>query len=161
MIQISTAARIATAAPMITCTVIAVVPWKPNTQGETSVHNPTMRFSHSSQTANAASAAIASAAMTMPAIMAFSEALPASNPNIQGEKNRNAPRTRLATSHHFAFVQFSIMTPSTGGFPVPLNRTPAVGLPQQFYLFDELAGVARSAGLDGREISALSPPPEY
>jgi len=46
------------------------------------------------------------------------------------------------------------MTPSTGGFPVPVNRTAAVGVPQQFYLFDELAGVARSAGLDGRYISA-------
>jgi hypothetical protein len=44
------------------------------------------------------------------------------------------------------------MTPSTGGFPVPVNRTVAVGVPQQFYLFDELAGVARSAGLDGRYI---------
>jgi len=32
IIQSSIAARIATAAPMITCTVIAVVPWKPNTQ---------------------------------------------------------------------------------------------------------------------------------
>jgi hypothetical protein len=42
IIQISIAARIATAAPMITCTVIAVVPWKPKTQGETSVHNPTI-----------------------------------------------------------------------------------------------------------------------
>jgi hypothetical protein len=38
IIQSSIAARIATAAPMITCTVIAVVPWKPKTQGETSVH---------------------------------------------------------------------------------------------------------------------------
>ena len=116
-IQSSIAARMATAAPMTTWTVIAVVPWKPNTQGETSVHNPTMRFSHSSQTANAASAAIASTAMTMPAIMAFSEALPASNANIQGEKNRIAPRTRFATSHNFAFVQFSIMTPSIEGSP--------------------------------------------
>ena len=41
-------------------TVIAVVaPWKPRTQGETRTHNPTIRFSHSSQIANAASAAIA------------------------------------------------------------------------------------------------------
>src|ERR1700704_4914427 len=40
-----------------------------------------------------------------------------SNPNIQGEKNRIAPRTRFATSHNFAFVQFSIMTPSIEGIP--------------------------------------------
>jgi hypothetical protein len=33
------------------------------------------------------------------------------------------------------------MTPSIGGFPVPINRTAAVGVPQQFYLFDELAGM--------------------
>jgi hypothetical protein len=32
------------------------------------------------------------------------------------------------------------MTPSTGGFLIPINRTAAVGVPQQFYLFDELAG---------------------
>jgi hypothetical protein len=44
------------------------------------------------------------------------------------------------------------MTPSTGGFPVPFNRTAAVGVPQQFYLFDELAG-ERSAGLDYRRAS--------
>src|ERR1700745_381518 len=136
IIQSSIAARMATAAPMITWTVIAVVPWKPNTQGETSVHKPTMRFSHSSQTANAAKAAIASTAITMPAIKAFSEAIPVPYPNIHGEKNRMAPRIRLATSHHFAFVQFSIMTPSTEGFPVPINRTAAVGVPRQFCLFD-------------------------
>src|ERR1700746_248599 len=59
IIQSSIAARIATAAPITTCTVIAVVPWKPNTQGETRAHKPTTRFSHSSHTANAASAAIA------------------------------------------------------------------------------------------------------
>src|SRR5713101_2468299 len=47
MIQISTAARIATAAPMITCTVIAVVPWKPNTQGEKNRHAPRIRFATS------------------------------------------------------------------------------------------------------------------
>src|SRR6266568_2742565 len=119
IIQSSMAARIATAAPMTTWTVIAVVPWKPNTQGETRTHSPTMRFSHSSQTANAASAAIASTAMTMPETKAFSETFPASNPNIQGEKNRNAPRTKFATSHNFALVQFSIqfsMTPSIEGF---------------------------------------------
>jgi hypothetical protein len=48
------------------------------------------------------------------------------------------------------------MTPSTGGFPIPINRTAAVGVPQQFYLFDELAGVARSAGLDCGEIPGAS-----
>src|SRR5258707_12072473 len=68
-----------------------------------------------------------------------------------------APRIRFATSHHFAFVQFPIMTPSTGGFPVSINRTAAVGVPQQFYLFDELAGVARSAGT-GRCRSEAAPP---
>src|SRR3982074_2005336 len=117
MIQLSAAARIATAAPMITCTVIAVVPWKPNTQGETSVHNPTMRFSHSSQIAKAARAAIA-----MPAILAFSEAFPASNPNIQGEKNRHAPRIRLATSQNFALLQLS-MAPSIEGHSIQPKST--------------------------------------
>ena len=68
IIQSSIAARIATAAPMITCTVIALVPWKPNTHGETSAHRPPTTFSHSSHIANAASAAIARAAMTRPVI---------------------------------------------------------------------------------------------
>lgn len=71
IIQSSIAAKIATAAPMITCTVIAVVPWKPNTQGDTSAHKPTTRFSHSSHTANAASAATARIAMAIPVITAF------------------------------------------------------------------------------------------
>src|SRR6202011_3248900 len=90
---------------------MAVVPWKPNTQGDTSVHNPTTRFSHSSQTANAASAAIARIAMTRPEMVAFSETLPAAKPNSHGEATRIAPRTRLATSHNFAFVQFSMTHP--------------------------------------------------
>src|SRR6266478_6224479 len=130
IIQSSMAAMMATVAPMTTWTVIAVVPWKPNIQGETSVHNPTMRFSHSSHMANAASAAIASAAMAMPAILAFSEALPASNPNIQGETNKIAPRIRFATSHNFAFVQV-FMTPSIEGFPPLVNRRGAAGVPQR------------------------------
>src|SRR5882757_8701542 len=88
---------------------MAVVPWKPNTQGDTSVHNPTIRFSHSSQTANAANAAIARIAITRPERVAFWEIFPAAKPNIHGETNRIAPRTRLATSHNFALVQ-SFMT---------------------------------------------------
>src|ERR1700674_3677552 len=132
MIQISTAARIATAAPMITCTVIAVVPGKPNTQGETSVHNPTMRFSHSSQIAKAARAATASTAIAMPAILAFSEAFPASNPNIQGEKNRHAPRIRFATSQNFALLQLS-MAPSVEGLKaIGFNQRNATGGPLGF-----------------------------
>src|SRR6266404_6316699 len=130
IIQSSIAAMMATAAPMTTCTVIAVVPWKPNTQGETSVHNPTMRFSHSSQMANAVSAAIAIATMAIPAILAFPEALPASNPNIQGETNKIAPRIRFATSHNFAFVQFS-MTPSIERFPPLVNQRRGAGVPQR------------------------------
>src|SRR5258706_8042775 len=88
---------------------MAVVPWKPNTQGDTIVHNPTIRFSHSSQTANAANAAIARIAITRPERVAFWEIFPAAKPNIHGETNRIAPRTRLATSHNFALVQ-SFMT---------------------------------------------------
>ncbi len=72
IIQSSIAASTATAMPTTTWIVMAlVVPWKPSTQGETRTHNPTIRFSHSSQTANAARAAIASTAMTMPAMWAF------------------------------------------------------------------------------------------
>jgi hypothetical protein len=65
----------------------------------------------------------------MPAIWAFWEALPESKPNTQGEKNRIAPRIRFATSHNFAFVQFS-MTPSNfEGFPVPFNWNMAARVP--------------------------------
>jgi hypothetical protein len=70
--------------------------------------------------------------MTIPAILAFSEALPASNPNIQGEKNRIAPRIRFATSHNLAFVQFS-MTPSIEGFPTRVKLRTAAGVPQRHY----------------------------
>src|SRR5690242_13654221 len=92
--------------PTTTVTVMAfVTSWKPTTHGDIRVHNPTIRFSHSSQTANAASASIASTAMTTPTMLAFSAALVPLNPKIQGETNRNAPRIRLATSQYLAFVQ--------------------------------------------------------
>src|SRR5436305_3452564 len=94
IIQRSIAARIATAAPMMTWTVIAV-PWNPSNQGETNVHIPTIRLSHSSQIANAASAMIASTAITTPAIWAFPEVLPASNPKIQGEKKKNGAQDQV------------------------------------------------------------------
>src|ERR1700746_3438345 len=83
---------------------------KPNSQGDTRVQRPTTRFNHSSHTAKAASAAIASAATTMPAIVAFSAAVVPPNPKIQGDRNRKAPRIRLATSQYLAFVQFAIHT---------------------------------------------------
>ena len=57
MIQSSTAASTATISPMITCTDIAVVAWKPRTQGDTMTQRPTMRLSHSSQIAKFVSAA--------------------------------------------------------------------------------------------------------
>src|SRR5262249_44322443 len=112
VIQISTAARIATRMPTTTHTVMAaVVAWKPRTHGEIRVHNPTIRFSHSSQTANAASAAIASTAMITPTILAFTAAVLPANPKIQGDTNRNAPRIRFATSQYLALVQ-SLIFPS-------------------------------------------------
>src|SRR6266568_3464743 len=115
------AARTATAMPTTTWIVIAVLaPWNPSTQGATSVHKPTIRFSHSSHTAKAASAAMASTAIAIPAMYAFWEAAPASKPNIQGEQNRNAPRIRFATSHNFAFVQFSM----TSSLSPHANRGP-------------------------------------
>src|SRR5262249_15916714 len=93
-----------------------VVAWKPSTQGETTVHSPTIRFSHSSHTAKAAIAATASVTITTLVMLAFSAAVVPPNPKIQGEKNRKAPRIRLAPSQSRAFVQFS-MTPSIEGAP--------------------------------------------
>jgi hypothetical protein len=49
-------------------------------------------------------------------VVAFCDMLAASKPKIQGEKNSNAPRTRLATSQSFAFDQFCT-TPSIEGLP--------------------------------------------
>ena len=49
---------------MMTWTVIAV-PWNPSNQGETNVHIPTIRLSHSSQIANAASGQIVARGSTV------------------------------------------------------------------------------------------------
>jgi len=71
MIHSSTAASAATIKPTITCTDMAVVAWKPISQGDTTTHSPTMKLSHSSQIAKFVSAAIDSTAITTPLIMAF------------------------------------------------------------------------------------------
>jgi hypothetical protein len=98
IIQSSIAARIATAAPMITCTVIAVVPWKPNTQGDTNAHKPTMRFSYSSHSANAASAAIARIAITRPVTWALlGSGVEAEHPGRSEQNRAKDPGLRRRT----------------------------------------------------------------
>src|SRR5258706_10810393 len=98
-----------------------------------------MRFSHSSQIAKAARAAMASTAITMPAILAFSEALPAPNPNIQGEKNRTAPRIRFATSQSFVLLQFS-MAPSIERFQHDPTKEPPKEFRVGLTIFNETGG---------------------
>src|SRR5262249_23077589 len=97
--------------PMTMWTCIAVVPAKPSTHGETKTHAPTIRLSHSSQTANAASAAKDIAAMTIPLITGFCNAAPLGKPKIQGDAKRITPRIRLATSQSLALLH-SFMTSS-------------------------------------------------
>src|SRR5262249_41137820 len=97
--------------PMTMCTCIALVPAKLSTQGETRTHTPTIRLSHSSQTVNAANAAKDIAAITIPLITAFCEALPLGKLKIQGDAKRAPPRLRLATSQSLALVH-SLMTSS-------------------------------------------------
>jgi len=75
--------------PMTKWTRIAVVPAKPSTQGETKTQTPMIRLSHSSQTVNAANAAMDIAAMTIPLITAFCDAAPLGTPKIQGDANLN------------------------------------------------------------------------
>jgi hypothetical protein len=78
--------------------------------------------------------------MATPAILAFSAAVPA-KPNIQGEKNRIAPRIRFATSHNFAFVQFS-MTPSIESSPArPKRKAAQTGSRPARRKFNETSGV--------------------
>src|SRR5262245_51349777 len=92
-------------------TYIAVVPAKPSTQGETKTQTPTTRLSNSSQTVNAANAAIDIAAMTIPLTTAFCDAAPLGKPKIQGDAKRINPRIRLATSQSLALLH-SFMTSS-------------------------------------------------
>src|SRR5262245_18930570 len=97
--------------PMTTWTCMAVLPAKLSTQGEIKTQTPTIRLSHSSQTANAANAAIDITAMTIPLTTAFCEAAPLGKPKIQGATKRIPPRTRLATSQSLALLH-SFMTSS-------------------------------------------------
>src|SRR5262249_1731344 len=97
--------------PMTTWACMAGLPPKPSTPGEIKNQTPTNRLSHSSQTANAANAAIDITAMTIPLTTAFCEAAPLGKPKIQGATKRIPPRTRLATSQSLALLH-SFMTSS-------------------------------------------------
>ncbi len=61
-------------------------------------HSPTIRLSHSSQTAKAVSAATDSAAIKCPAIAAVCRGVPRDRLNSQGEKKRIIPKRRLEAS---------------------------------------------------------------
>ena len=73
-------------------------------------HSPTIRFSHSSQIANAASAATDSTAMRMPTVEAVCHCAPVERPKSQGEKNRIMPRSKFPTSQSLALDQSSTET---------------------------------------------------
>src|SRR5262249_46818472 len=106
----SIAASSATRAPITTVTYIAVVPAKWRTQGETISHRPTTRLIHSSQTVKAASAAIDSTTMMIPAIIALVDSCPAGYENIHGLANRIMPRMRFPTSHSLVLLHWSIVS---------------------------------------------------
>ena len=107
---------------------MASLSWNPRSQGDTIRANPAIRLSHSSHTANAASAAIESAAMRSPVIEAVCHCAPVARSNVQGEKNRTMPRIRLATSHSFAVDQSSMPTSFVApSFPRPRRHARSRG----------------------------------
>jgi hypothetical protein len=92
--------------PITTSMVMASLSWKPMSQGDTMSVRPAIRLSHSSQTANAASAAVDSTAMKIAMIEAVCHCAPVDGPKSQGEKNRIMPgpgsphrRASRATNH--------------------------------------------------------------
>src|SRR5580700_2871122 len=105
--QASNAASAATLIPMATSMVMAWS-WKPSSHGNTINASPAIRLSHSSQTANAASAAIDSTAMMIPAIDAVCICAPLDRSNSQGEKNRTPLNSKLATSQSRTLDQSSM-----------------------------------------------------
>ena len=92
--------------PMTTWTCIAVVPAKPSTQGETKTQMPRIRLSHSSQTANAANAAIDIAAMTIPLTKAFFDGAPLEKRKIQGDTKRIAPKDQIGDVAELGIAPF-------------------------------------------------------
>src|SRR6516225_802654 len=105
----SNAANVATAVPIRTSTVMALLSSKPNSHGVAMSHSPATKLSHSSQTAKAASAAIDSTAIKSPMIDAICRGAPAERLNSQGEKNRIVPKSRFTTSQSLALDQSSII----------------------------------------------------
>src|SRR6516225_443686 len=104
----SNAANAATAVPIRTSTVMALLSSKLNSHGVAMSHSPAAKLSHSSQTAKAASAAIDSTAIKSPMIDAICRGAPGERLNSQGEKNRIVPKTRFATSQSLALDQSSM-----------------------------------------------------
>jgi hypothetical protein len=86
----------------------------------------------------------------MPAMLAFSEARPALNPNIQGDRNRTAPRIKFATSHNFAFVQLSMTTSIEKVSPAEQRENDRAGSAAVRRKFNE------TSGMSGRFASAGS-----
>src|SRR6185312_10605715 len=75
---------------------------KCSTQGLTISHRPRSRLIHSSQTAKAVMAAIASTPITIATTQAFQAAVAAgTKPRTQGEMNNTTARTRLTQSWTF------------------------------------------------------------
>src|SRR6516165_9395932 len=111
----SNAANVATAVPIRTSTVMALLSSKLNSHGVAMSHSPATKLSHSSQTAKAASAAIDSSAIKRPMIDAVCRGAPADKLNSQGEKNRIVPSEKFTMSKSLA-LDHSSMTSSHCGF---------------------------------------------
>src|SRR5512143_267154 len=126
---------------MWTC--IAVPLANPSTQGEIRTQRPMIKFSHSSQTASAAKAAIDITAMITPLTKAFVEAAPPENPKIQGDTKRIAPRIRLATSQSLALLHSFMTFLLLAQRPISPTGKAAIRLPK--FVMDDGVGAKPSA----------------
>src|SRR5262245_29738248 len=100
--------------PVSTWTQVTVAwPANPTTHADTATQTPSMRPIHSSHSANAESAAIATAAIAMPLSQAFQLAGASdTKPKIHGVRNNQAPKATFITSVIASFFHSTVMTTS-------------------------------------------------
>ena len=111
----SNAANAATAVPIRTSTVMALLSSKLNSHGVAMSHSPATKLSHSSQTAKAASAGIDSTAIKSPMIDAVCRGAPADRLNSQGEKNKIVPKEKFTMSQSLALDHSSMFSSRRAG----------------------------------------------
>src|SRR5207247_8428619 len=131
-------ATIATRMPTIRCTRVALVsPENATSHGAMATQIPSARLIHSSHSANAVIAAMASAPIAKPQSHAFQLAADSDvKPKIHGVRNNQAPRARLTTSASASFLHMSLIN---GLLCLKTYRPhcPGGGLPIQSPILDQ------------------------